>query len=90
MPKMFGIGKKKVVSVLQLGFYIQKLVDIQSEKTSIVEECSKFVAAFYGFKDDSNVTKVRFSLWVKRTKKKLAVTQRPPKLESPPPTTEMF
>ena len=51
---MFGIGKK-IVSVLQQGFYLQKLVDIQSEKTSIVEECSKFVAACYGFKDESNL-----------------------------------
>ena len=52
VPKMFGIGKKKIVSVLQQGFHLQKLGDIQSEKTSIIEECSKFVAACYGFKGE--------------------------------------
>ena len=56
VPKMFGIGKKKIVSVLQQGFQLQKLGDIQSEKTLINEECSKFVAACYGFKDKSNLT----------------------------------
>ena len=40
VPKIFGIGKKKIVSVLQQGFHLQKLRDIQSGKTSIIEECS--------------------------------------------------
>ena len=39
---------------------------------------------------DSSVTKARFSLWVKRKKKKLIATQRPPKLESLPPMTEVL
>ena len=37
-----------------------------TEKASITEECSKFVAACYGFKDESNLTKGRLSLWVKK------------------------
>ena len=90
VPKMFGIEKKKIVSVLQQGFHLQKFGDIESEKTSIIEECSKFVAACYGFKGELNLTKARFSLWVKRTKKKLTATQRPTKSESLPPTTEVF
>ena len=90
VPKMFGIGKKKIVSILQQGFHLQKLVGIQSEKTSIIEECSKFVAACYGFKDESNLTKARFFLWVRRTMKNLTTTQRLPKLESLPPTTGVF
>ena len=39
---------------------------------------------------DSSVTKARFSLWVKRKKKKLIATQRPPKLESLPSMTEVL
>ena len=81
---MFGIGKKKIVSVLQQGFHLQKLGDIQSEKTSIIEECSKFVAACYGFKGKSNLTKARFSLWVKRTKKKLTATKKVTTVRIPP------
>ena len=84
VPKMFGIGKKKIVSVLQQGFHLQKLGDIQSEKTSIIEECSKFVAACYGFKGESNLTKARFSLWVKRTKKKLTATKKVTTVRIPP------
>ena len=57
VPKIFGIGKKEIASALQ-----RKLGDIQSKKTSVIEECSKFVAACYGFKDESNLTKARFSL----------------------------
>ena len=80
---MFGTAKKKVVSVFQQGFILQKLGDI--------EECSQLVAACYdGFKDESNLTKARFSFWVNRKKKKLTVTQRPPNLEFLPPTTEIF
>ena len=60
--KMFGIGKWKIISVLQQGFHLQKFGNIQSEKTSIIEECSKFMGACYGFKDESNLTKARFSL----------------------------
>ena len=88
---MFGTAKKKVVGVFQQGFILQKLGDIQAEKTSITKECSKLVAACYdGFKDESNLTKARFSFWVNRKKKKLTVTQRPPNLEFLPPTTEIF
>ena len=87
---MFGIGKKKIASVLQQGFHLQKLDIIQSEKTSINEKCSRFVVACYGFTNESNLTKARFSLWVKRTMKKLTVTQRPPKLELLPPRTDVF
>ena len=48
------------------------------------------MVACHGFKDESNLTKPRFSLSTKRTKKKLTATQRPPKIESVPPTTEVF
>lgn len=37
VPKMFRIGKKKIVSVLQQGFHLQQLGDIQSQETPIIE-----------------------------------------------------
>ena len=70
VPKLFGIAKKKIVSVLLQGFLLQKLCDIQSEKALIIKECSKFVAACSGFKGNLNLTKARFFFWVKKKKKK--------------------
>ena len=43
---------------------VPKMFDIGKKKnvTSIIEECSRFVAACYGFKNELNLTKARFSL----------------------------
>jgi len=91
LPKMYGIGKKKVFKVLQHWNQLEKLGDVNATKESVLEESTKFVAACYGIKiNKANLSEARFSLWAKQTKKKLCASLKPPKLESLPPTTEVF
>jgi len=91
VPKMYGIGKKKVFKVLQHWNQLEKLGDVNATKESVLEESTKFVAACYGIKiNKANLSEARFSLWAKQTKKKLCASLKPPKLESLPPTTEVF
>ncbi|XP_066927982.1 uncharacterized protein [Clytia hemisphaerica] len=91
VPKMLGIGKKKVKNALKKGYKLESLGNINASEESILEDSTKLIAACYGIKlDEPDLSKARFFLWAKRTKKKLSTTLKPPKLESLPPTTEVF
>ena len=91
VPKMHFIGKKKAKNVLQSGHELLSLGDVNAVEDTIIQESTKFVSACYGIKsDEADLSKARFSLWAKRTKKKLSATLKPPKLECLPPTNEVF
>ena len=91
VPKMHRIGKKTFKNVLKKGYEFKSLGDINATEESILQESTKFVAACYGITlDEPGLSTARFSLWAKRTKKKLSTSLKPPTLESLPPTTEVF
>ena len=87
VPKLFGIGKKTVVKILKQNISLTRLGNTNSPIKEIYEESSRLVAACYGVKNETSLSKVRFTVCGKRTGKKLTST---PKLESLPPTTEVF
>ena len=76
---------------LQNGQNLESLGNVNASSDSITKESTRFVAAFYGIKlDEDDLSKARFTLWANKTKKKLSTALKPPKLESLPPTTEVF
>ena len=87
VPKLFGIGKKKVFIVLNEGFYLQNVGNVTSNIETVFMESAKFVSACCGFRNETDLWKVRFTFYGKRTGTKVSSI---PKLQLLPPTKEFF
>ena len=86
--KLYGIGKKTVIKHLKdQNLSLSSLGDTAASLANVYAESTKLISSCYGVKNVNNLSEVRFSVWGKHTGKKLRST---PKLESLPPTTEVF
>ena len=88
VPKLYGIGKKTVMKHLKdQNLSLSSLGNTAASLAKVYVESTKLISSYYGVKNANNLSEVRFSVWGKQTGKKLTST---PKLESLPPTTEVF
>ena len=86
----FGIGKTKVVKVLEAGNRLNHLGNPSANLEDVLCESTAFVAACYGQKCEARetMTDVRYKVWVSKTGRKSACLL--PKLKAIPPTLEVF
>ena len=84
----YGIGKSKVIKILQSGYCILAVGDVNAELTVVNQEASKFVSACYGYPHCvDTMTTIRQKMWINKVGKS---SKSVPKLSSLPPTTESF
>ena len=62
VPKLYGIGKKTVVKILQQNFQLTSVGDINSNPEVANDECTKFIAACYGDKKFKTMSEARFAV----------------------------
>ena len=86
----FGIGKTKVVKVLEAGNRLNHLGNPSANLEDVLCESTAFVAACYGQKCEARetMTDVRYKVWVSKAGRKSACLL--PKLKAIPPTLEAF
>jgi hypothetical protein len=83
----YGVGKVRMLKVLQEGFSLSLFGDIHALLPDITLKASKFVAACYGHKDCSSMYDAMKRSWITKVGKGSTVI---PKLCSLPPTTGAF
>ena len=83
---MYGIGKAIVFKVLHNGYVLKTIGDLQSNFADVLAEATAFVAPCYGCKEDGQMSDIRYSIWLSKTRKAAFA----PKLKSLPPTSEAF
>ena len=88
VPKLYGIENKTVIKHLKnQNLSLPSLGDTAESLTNFYGKSTKLTSSSYGVKNMNNLSEVWFSFWGKRTGKKLTST---PRLESLPPTREVF
>ena len=88
VPKLYGIGSNIVIKHLKdQNLSLSSLGDTAVLLANVYAESIKLISSCYGVKNANSLSEVRFSVWGKRTRKKLTSTS---KLESLPPATEVF
>ena len=84
----YGIGKSKVIKILQSGYSIPAVGDVNAELTLVNQEASIFIPACYGY---PHCVDTMTTIRQKMVKNKVGKSSRStPKLSSLPPTTESF
>ena len=83
---MYGIGKKSVIKHLKQNFSLANVDNMQASLEDVHNKSARLVALCYGVKNRTNLLQVRFTVWGKKTRKKLTSA---PKLQSLSPTTEV-
>ena len=85
---MWGIGKVTVVKVLSSGKQLRKLGDLHIQMVDVMSECTLFVAACCGSLGSTDMTSLRYTVWLfKMSNPKL---NSAPDLKALPPKTEDF
>ena len=75
VPKLYGTGKKTVIKHLKdQNLSLPSLGDTAASFTNVYAENAKLISSCYGIKNANNLSEVRFSVWEKRTRKKLTST----------------
>ena len=85
VPMMFGIGKAKALKTLK-NVPLKSIGDINADLEEVMNEGFTFVANCYGQKD-TNSSKNRQTIWMKKTDD-ANKSSKPPTLKSLPPTNE--
>ena len=88
VAQCWGIGKAKVVKVLQTGVQITSVGDTAANLPDILCEATAFTAACYGHPQTDNLGTLSFKVWKGKTGRASLVSS--PKLMSLPPTFEAF
>ena len=88
VAQCWGIGKAKVVKVLQTGTQMDLLGNVAANIPDTIKEATTFMAACYGHPDVDNLASLRFKVWKGKTRRASLVSS--PKLMSLPPTSEAF
>ena len=89
VPKIYGIGKKTAIKVLQKNkIKLKHIGNVDSSLDDVVEEATNFVGACYGVKGAVDMSEVRYKLWRKKTEGGKLTSA--PNLPSIPPTKEVF
>ena len=88
VPKLYSIGNNIVIKHLKdQNLSLSSLGDTAVLLANVYAESIKLISSCYGVKNANSLSEVRFSVWGKRTRKKLTSTS---KLESLPPAAEVF
>ena len=88
VPKLYGTGKKTVTKHLRdRNLSLSSLGDTATTLANAYDKNTKLISSYYGIKNTNNLSEVRFSVWGKRTGKKITST---PKLEFLPSTKKDF
>ena len=88
VPKLYGTGKKIVTKHLRdRNLSLSSLGDTATTLANAYDKNTKLISSYYGIKNTNNLSEVRFSVWGKRTGKKITST---PKLEFLPSTKKDF
>ena len=66
--EFFGIGKGKVLKVINDGHRLNKLVDVQASMKEVFEEASAFVMACHGILQVDNMSLARYNVWLAKNK----------------------
>ena len=88
VAQCWGIGKAKVVKVLQTGVQMFSLGNIAANLPDVLHEATVFTAACYGHPETDNLGTLHFKVWKGKTGRASLVSS--PKLMSLPPTFEAF
>lgn len=88
VAQLLGIGKTKVVKVLQAGHQLLELGNTTAALADVIQESTTFIVACYGHVEAVTMTDVRFN--VRKVKTANAKIASAPKLMSLPPTNESF
>lgn len=88
VAQCWGVGKAKVVKVLQSHKLLTQLENPAGSPSNIVPECASFMCACYGYTHVDTKTQERCMAWKNKTAKSNIVSA--PKLMSLPPTSEAF
>jgi len=88
VAQLWGIGKTKVVKLLQAGHQLTELGNDTAALADVVQESTTFIASCYGYANATNMTDARIKMWKLKTGKASIVSA--PKLMSLPPTNEAF
>ena len=87
VPKLYGTGKKTAIKHLDQNLSLPSLGDTAASLANVYAKSTKLISSNYGIKNTNNLSEVRFSIWGKRTGKKLTSTLN---LEFLPPTKKDF
>ena len=88
MPKLYGTGKKTVIKHLKdQNLSLSSLSDTAATFANVYAKSTKLISSYYGIKNTNKLSEVRFSVWGKRTGKKLKSN---PELEFLPQTKKEF
>ena len=63
---LYGIGKCTVLRVLKSGRSVEKLGHIDEHDADVLLQCTAFIAACYGYTDETDMTAVRFKFWTSK------------------------
>lgn len=88
VDQLYGIGKTKVVKVLQDGHQLSELGNVNAAMADVLQESTKFIPYCYGYSTATTITDVRIRMWKTKTSKANIVIA--PKFISLPPTSEAF
>ena len=84
----FGIGKGKMLKVLQKGISVDMIGNIHADWSDVMGQATNFTAACYGQPKATSMSEARVNVWTAQIGK--PGMTRVPKLASLPPTTEAF
>ena len=86
---LWGIGKGTVIQVLKSGKKHLNTLGITTEnKNSVILQSVAFVASCYGHQNESNMTALRYLVWIGKMANHRLTSA--PELRVLPPTTEAF
>ena len=88
VSQMWGIGMIKMLKVLQKGYKLDKLGNIEATDTEVYEEAMKFLGACYGCTKATAEKNLRYDMWKMKTGNPNIVSA--PSLKSLPPTNMAF
>ena len=77
MPKLYSTGKKAVIKYLKdQNLLLSSLEDTATSLGNVYAKSTQLISSYYGIKNMNNLSEVRFSVWGKRTRKKLTSTPK--------------
>ena len=82
-----GIGKCKVLKLLEQGYALPAVGDVNADMEDVILQATSFVSACYGIKNSVDMTQTRLLVWGKKTGRGKITASHLCEL---PPTTEAF
>ena len=74
VPKLFDIGKATIVKDLQQNILLTSVGNLSSTKEEIFNESSNVIAACDGVENQPDLSKMRYTVWLRKAEGKLTST----------------